>query len=120
MAERDVAPGMQVLTTDGEVLGTVDRPADDGFLLRRMNAADGAAETVPSLWIHRIDEHVHLNRSGAEVITGWKSLKFTTSSGAKPVGGAGAPERAAPNRTWLWIVLALLVLAIVAGIALTN
>jgi hypothetical protein len=65
-----------------------------------------------------VDEHVHLNRTGAEAIAGWKSLKFTTSSGAAP---AHADERAKSpagpgfNTKWLlWILLAVAALAILA------
>jgi hypothetical protein len=106
---------MQVLTSDGEYIGNVDDPGEDGFMLRRLTGSD--AERVPTLWVHRVDQHVHLNRTGAEAIAGWKSLKFTTSSGAAPAhaAGEGANRPAANgfNSKWvLWAVLAVVAIII--------
>jgi hypothetical protein len=110
MANPGINSGMQVLTSDGEVLGTVERASTDGFLLRRMTGQD--SEKIPELWIHRVDDHVHLNRTGAEALAGWKSLQFQTSAGEKP--GAPVEETSAArggNRSWLlWIALALVIL----------
>lgn len=110
--DRTLARGMQVLTSDGELLGTVEGPASSGFMLRRMGPNDAAPETVPKMWVHRIDESVHLNRTGAEALAGWKSMQFETSSGERP--GAPEPARADADqggRSWLiWLVLAIVVL----------
>lgn len=117
MAEnREIAPGMQVLTSDGELLGTVDAPATDGFMLRRMGPSDPTQETIPGMWILRVDEQVHLNRTGAEALAGWKSRRFETSSGERP----GAPddareEQQGRRRGWLiWVLAALVALAVAA------
>jgi hypothetical protein len=117
MEHSRIAPGMQVLTSDGEYIGNVDNPAEDGFTLRRLTGSTGEHERVPTLWVHRVDEHVHLNRTGAEAIAGWKSLKFTTSSGAAPAhtAGEGANRPAANgfNTKWvLWAVLAVVAIII--------
>jgi hypothetical protein len=107
---------MQVLTSDGEYIGNVDNPGEEGFMLRRLTGSD--AERVPTLWVHRVDEHVHLNRTGAEAIAGWKSLKFTSSSGTAPAHAAGAsksPAASGFNSKWLlWALLALVAVAILA------
>ncbi len=82
MPERtDIASGMQVLTADGELLGTVREPSSGGFLLNRLGPGRDGEETIPELWVERVDQHVHLNRTGAEAVAGWKSLQFKTSSG---------------------------------------
>jgi hypothetical protein len=120
MEHRDIARGMQVLTSDGEVLGTVDRPSNEGFMLRRMGSQD-REETIPDMWIHRIDDHVHLNRTGAEALAGWKSLQFQTSSGERT--GAVAEDRREEQRSggmgWiLWLAIAAI--AILAILVLTG
>jgi hypothetical protein len=111
-----IAPGMQVLTSDGEYIGNVGDPGDDGFTLRRLTGSEDGHEKVPTLWVHRVDEHVHLNRTGAEAIAGWKSLKFTTSSGAAPAHAAGgdrSPAAPGPNSKWLlWAVLAVVAILV--------
>lgn len=112
-----MAPGMQVLTSDGEYIGNVDNPGEEGFMLRRLTGSD--AERVPALWVHRVDQHVHLNRTGAEAIAGWKSLKFTTSSGTAPAHGDDASKSPAAasgfNMKWLlWALLAVAAVAILA------
>jgi hypothetical protein len=118
MAEnRGIAQGMQVLTSDGELLGTVDAPASDGFMLRRMGPSNPTQEAIPDMWILRVDEQVHLNRTGAEALAGWKSRSFETSSGERP----GAPDDARVEKegrrssSWLiWVLVALVALAVAA------
>jgi hypothetical protein len=105
---------MQVVTSDGEFIGTVENPTPDGFTLRRLNASDGPEETVPSLWVDAVDQQVRLNRSGAETVAGWKSLKFKTSSGdlpANPAANAATPA-ATSSKLWLWILLGVVAIAI--------
>jgi len=120
MAERSmIAPGMQVVTSDGELLGTVGDRRDDGFLLRRMSG--GGEERIPDMWIHDVDTQVRLNRTGAEALAGWKSMQFQTSSGTRP----GAPDEekrkeAAGSRSWIvWLVIAA-VLLLAAILLLPN
>ncbi len=107
------AAGMQVLTSDGEYIGDVDSPGEDGFTLRRLSGSDH--ERVPTLWVHRVDQHVHLNRTGAEAIAGWKSLKFTTSGTASACSSTGEKStvKTGFNTKWLlWIGLAVIAILI--------
>jgi len=120
MEHRDFARGMQVLTSDGELLGTVDRPSNQGFMLRRIGASD-REETIPEMWVHRVDEHVHLNRTGAEAVAGWKSLQFQTSSGERPgaIGDGDEDRKSATGAGWL-LWLAIAAVAILAVLILTG
>lgn len=121
MPERTaISKGMQVVTADGELLGTVDGESKGGFMLKRLaGRTDGNDTTIPELWIDHVDEHVHLNRTGAEAVAGWKSLQFQTSSGDRPgVPDAMRDERHAERSgaSWLlWLVLALVAVAVVVG-----
>lgn len=114
MEQSRVAPGMQVLTSDGEYIGNVDNLSQDGFSLRRLTGSEH--ERVPTLWVHRVDEHVHLNRTGAEAVAGWKSLKFTTSPDTAPTHSSTGDKSAATsgsNTKWLiWIALAVVAILI--------
>jgi hypothetical protein len=116
MEQSKVSPGMQVLTSDGEYIGNVGSHREDGFTLRRLTGAEGEQEQVPTLWIHKVDQHVHLNRTGAEAIAGWKSLSFKTSSGSAPIGLTSAEKRPSANAAnvkWLlWIGLAVVAILI--------
>ena len=120
MENRGFARGMQVLTSDGELLGTVDRPSDQGFMLRRISASD-REETIPEMWVHRVDEHVHLNRTGAEAVAGWKSLQFETSSGDRPgaIGDSESERKSGAGLGWL-LWLAIAAVAILAVLVLTG
>ena len=120
MEHREIARGMQVLTSDGELLGTVDRPSNEGFMLRRMGSGD-REETIPEMWVHRVDDHVHLNRTGAETVAGWKSLQFQTSSGEHPgaVGETREEERSGGGMGWL-LWLAIAAVALLALLVLTG
>jgi hypothetical protein len=116
MEQSRVAPGMQVLTSDGEYIGNVGSSSEDGFTLRRLTGTEGEHEQVPALWIHKVDQHVHLNRTGAEAIAGWKSLSFKTSSGSVPTGLTNAEKHSSANAVnlkWmLWIGLAVVAILI--------
>jgi hypothetical protein len=114
MADRTrIMPGMQVITSDGELLGTVDRPEDGGFMLRRMSDVAAGPQTVPDLWIHNVDHSVHLNRTGAEAIAGWKSMQFQATS--QRTESRPARTAAPANRSLLiWAGLLLLVVLAIA------
>jgi len=120
-----VSKGMQVVTADGELLGTVDGESRGGFMLKRLGGrTDGSETTIPELWIDRVDDHVHLNRTGAEAVAGWKSLKFQTSSGDRPgVPDAMREERAAARSgisPLIWLVIALIAIAAVVGVLVAT
>ena len=119
MADRKaIAPGMEVLTADGELLGTVADETREGFMLRRMGGRD-KEETIPDMWVARVDDHVHLNRTGAEAIAGWKSLQFTTSSGERPAAPVRDDRRERTGASWLlWALLAVAAIAIIAWLAM--
>ena len=120
MAEhREIAQGMQVLTSDGELLGTVAEPSRNGFMLRRMGPSDPTQETIPDMWVHHVDQQVHLNRTGAEAIAGWKSLSFKTSSGDRP-GAIGDDRDEGRGTNWMIWALVALVALVAAAVLYTQ
>ena len=71
--------------------------------------AGGEVETVPMSWIERVDEHVHLNRAGAEIEVGLRSARFEAEHApGKSTSAASGP---APSRQiWIWGAVAILIL----------
>ena len=117
MQKRGTAQGMQVLTSDGEFLGTIEDDAPDGFILRT-SGGNGNMVTLPELWIADIDDRVHLNRTGAEAAAGWQAMQFRKSDKPSPETGRDRPQRTSPA-AWL-IFLALLGVVLLVILALLG
>ncbi|WP_324750488.1 DUF2171 domain-containing protein [Sphingomonas sp. LY54] len=110
----DIRNGMQVVGSDGGMIGEVD--AVETSRLRVRDTAGGAAHYVPAEWIARVDEHVHL-----ELAAGLARERWTT---AGPAIGARAADESAFDRPargskWLWIAGAIL-LAILLYVGLRG
>ena len=100
---------MQVLTSDREFFGTVE--GFDGDDLRvRLAQAGGGSERIPQSWIDRVDEHVHLNRAGAEIDVGLKTARFQASNAPKPAPEQRAAAPAPSNKIWIWLIVAVVLI----------
>lgn len=68
-----VTEHMEVLGSDGEHLGTVDKVRGDRILLTRSDpAAGGHHHSIPSRWIDTVDGKVTLRKTAAEAKAAWK------------------------------------------------
>lgn len=86
----DIRDGMQVLGSDGGMIGTVDGGAEgDQFKLKRDHAGAGAHHYLPLEWIDRVDDHVHLNVTAATARDRWESDGTTAAAGTAAAGAAG-------------------------------
>lgn len=118
MHEGKAARGMQVLTSDGEFLGTVEKAEADGLIITRTGPGAGSHAAIPEPWIAEIEDFVRLNRTGGEAAAGWKAMQFQVNRGP-PVPEHGSTP--ASNRNWLWLVLLVIVgLAIIILLALAE
>jgi hypothetical protein len=86
-AERELADGasasqlhvahilhhMQVISIDHKMVGRVDRMegADTIKLTRESSPGGNNHHFVPVKWIDHVDQHVHLNRTGQEILDHW-------------------------------------------------
>ena len=62
---------MDVISADGQKIGTVDHlDGPDRIKLAKSTSPDGEHHYVPFAWIDHVDQHVHLNKSLAEIKTG--------------------------------------------------
>jgi hypothetical protein len=65
----EVKEHMEVLDSDGQHVGTVDRVEGDEIKLTKNDSSDGEHHFVPIDWVERIDGSVHLNRTTDEVMS---------------------------------------------------
>ena len=61
-----IKPQMDVISSCGCKVGTVDRMEGGVLKLTRRDSPDGRHHFVPMSWIDHVDEHVHLNKDAGE------------------------------------------------------
>lgn len=76
---------MDVISKDYKVVGKVDHmDGADVIKLTRTSSPTGEAHHfIPTSWIDHVDQHVHLNKTGQEVVAHWSSEP--SHFGSKPV-----------------------------------
>ncbi len=105
---------MPVIGSDGETLGQVDGvEGGDHIKLKRNTSPDGQHHFVAVSDVARVDEHVHLTRTAADVRSGWVDAGGATAATGS-AGLAGAREvHVEGERNWLpWILGSLALLAL--------
>ena len=70
----DIREHMDVLSSDRKVVGKVDHLEDaDRIKLTKQSSPNGQHHHFILLsWVDHVDQHVHLNKSGADVISHWQ------------------------------------------------
>jgi hypothetical protein len=65
---------MDVISSDLKSVGKVDQlEGNDKIKLTKQSSPDGGHHHfIPVSWVDYIDQHVHLNKSGADVISHWQ------------------------------------------------
>jgi hypothetical protein len=68
---------MDVISSDRKAVGKVDKIEGDGTIkLTKQSSPDGQHHHfIPLSWVDRVDQHVHLNKSGADVTLHWQHGK---------------------------------------------
>ena len=67
-----IHPQMEVISSCGCRVGTVDHMEGDAIKLTKKDSPDGQHHFIPTGWVARVDEKVHLNKDARETMTGWK------------------------------------------------
>jgi len=67
----EMKPGMEVVTSCGCRVGTVDHMEGNAIKLTRKDSPDGQHHFIPVNWVARVDEHVQLNKDVFETKQGW-------------------------------------------------
>lgn len=123
----NIRADMQVIASDGGMVGTVDGVEGERIKLKRASELGGGGHHfVPTSWVARVDDHVHLDREAALVRDSWQGEGSAASgaagTGAAGVSGAYAGAAAPPDRAhqddehktnWLpWLIGLALVAAL--------
>lgn len=70
---RNVREHMEVVGSDGEHVGTVDKVAGDRIILTKSDAsAGGHHHSIPCSWIQSVDDRVTINKSAEEARRQWR------------------------------------------------
>lgn len=70
---RDVREHMDVVGSDGEHVGTVDRVTGDRIVLTKSDAAAGGHHhSIPCGWIESVDDKVTINRTAEQARAQWR------------------------------------------------
>jgi hypothetical protein len=70
---RDVREHMDVVGSDGEHVGTVDKVTGDRIVLTKSDtAAGGHHHSIPCAWIQTVDDKVTINKTAEQARTQWR------------------------------------------------
>jgi hypothetical protein len=65
---------MAVMGSCGNQLGTVDRVEGDSIKLTKSGSSDGQHHLIPTAWVSRVDEHVHLSKDCGDAKAQWRTV----------------------------------------------
>jgi hypothetical protein len=65
---------MDVISSDRKTVGKIDKlDGTDKIKLTKQSSPDGQHHHfIPLSWVDHVDQHVHLNKSGADVTAHWQ------------------------------------------------
>lgn len=74
MDQNQIREHMDVISSDGQHVGTVDHMDGNRIKLTKNDqTAQGKHHYLPMDWVQTVDEHVHLNQSSQQVMQNWQS-----------------------------------------------
>jgi hypothetical protein len=74
VATSQIKEHMDVISSDKKTVGKVDHlEGTDKIKLTKQSSPDGQHHHfIPVSWVDHVDQHVHLNKSGADVTSHWQ------------------------------------------------
>jgi len=63
---------MEVVSSCGCTMGKVDHLEGGAIKLTKNDSPDGQHHFIPTGWVDRVDNHVHLKKNSQETEQGWK------------------------------------------------
>jgi len=110
-----VRDGLQVLGSDGGMIGQVDSIEQDRLRIHS-TAQPSGHYYIPSHWVDRVDDHVHLNVTAAIARERWEAAGPTasgaTASGRDGPAGTTGDHAGGRSNTLAWIIGAIFLIAI--------
>src|SRR5215470_12899100 len=74
MNKSDIREHMEVIGSDGQRVGAVDKVDSRSIKLTKSSPeARGEHRYIPLAWVERVDQHVHLNKASGEVQQEWQA-----------------------------------------------
>ena len=64
---------MPVVCSNSKQFGTVDHVEGNFIKLTKSGSNDGQHHWIPTEWVTRVDEHVHVDRPGEQAMREWLS-----------------------------------------------
>ena len=64
---------MKVYASCGKQIGVVDHLEGSAIKLTRKDSADGQHHYIPTSWVSKVDNHVHLNKNSQETEGNWSA-----------------------------------------------
>lgn len=94
-----VDDGMDVVGSDGERVGTVDKVRGDRIILTKNDErAHGVHHSVPCGWLERVEDKVTLNRTAEQAMREWRDEDRNRALFESPDSGSEGPH--ALNRSF--------------------
>ena len=90
---RKAAPQMEVIGSDGQHIGTVDKVAGDRIILTKNDEnAGGHHHSIPCSWIESVDERVTVNKSAQEAMNAWRDEEHNRALFERESQGSEGPH----------------------------
>jgi hypothetical protein len=67
-----IKPHMDVIGSCGCKVGSVDHMEGGAIKLTQKDSLDGKHHFIPTGWVDRVDDHVHLNKNADDTKREWK------------------------------------------------
>lgn len=74
---------MPVVCSEGGKFGAVDHVDGDYIKLTKNDSQDGQHHWIPTAWVTRVDQHVHVDRPGEQAMREWLSSPPTPTMGGE-------------------------------------
>jgi hypothetical protein len=68
----DIRPQMDVISSCGCNMGKVDHLEGNAIKLTKKDSTDGQHHFIPTNWVDRVDNHVHLRKDAEETRQEWQ------------------------------------------------
>jgi hypothetical protein len=70
---KDIKPHMEVISSCGCTMGKVDHLEGNAIKLTRNDSPDGQHHFIPTNWVEKVDNHIHLKRNAEDTLKEWKT-----------------------------------------------
>ena len=70
---RQIRQHMPVVCSNNKQFGTVDQVEGNFIKLTKSGSTDGQHHWIPTEWVVKVDEHVHVDRPGEQAMREWLS-----------------------------------------------